>query len=178
MSFNIHVAKLKYTWDTHAIQPSMRCGVGVESHILPPLLLCLLEMVYLKNKIFLVVHDHTATSMFYRNLYTAAQSGTFIVEHTINSTSHRVDHKSIVTHIGVIRKTAVVYQLITSGTTCDIPLFTDDSDSVIVHTFCTIHWRLETDHNWWGVTYQWQVCRWWCWAYIMKIKGRNALPCL
>ena len=78
---------------------------------------------------------------------TAVKSSTFIVEYTINSSSHRVDNKCIVIHIGVSGKTTVVYQLITSGTTCDIPLFTNGSDSVIVHTFCTIHWRLETDHN-------------------------------
>ena len=79
--------------------------------------------------------------------YTAAQSGTSIVEHTINSTSYRVDCKSMVIYIGVSGKSTVVYQLITSGTTCVIPLFTDGSDSVIAHTFCTIHWRLETDQN-------------------------------
>ena len=40
-----------------------------------------------------------------------------------------------------------MHEFITSSMTWNIPLFTDGSDDVIVHTFCTIHWRMETDHS-------------------------------
>ena len=78
---------------------------------------------------------------------TAVSGNAPIIESTINSTSHRVDSEDVVIHTAVWRNAAVVCELITSSSTCHIPLFTDGSDDVIVHTFLTIRWRMETDHS-------------------------------
>ena len=71
------------------------------------------------------------------------------VDDIINSISHTIYSEVVVIHIGDIRNIAGVgvERPIVGNDTCDIPLFTGSSDNVVVHTFCTIHWRLETDHS-------------------------------
>ena len=79
---------------------------------------------------------------------TAVSGNVSIVDKTIIDTSHTMDNEIIVIDIAIAElNTAVVFTSITGGITRDIPLFTDSSDHIIVHTFSTIHWRLETDHS-------------------------------
>ena len=78
-----------------------------------------------------------------------AISGSFsIVDKTIVDTSHTMDSEVEVIDIAIPDiNTAVSFTSITGDNTRDIPLVTDSSDHIIVHTFSTIHWRLETDHS-------------------------------
>ena len=78
-----------------------------------------------------------------------AVSGSFsVVDKTVIDTGHTMDSEVEVIHIAIPEiNTAVVFTSITGDITRGIPLFADSSDHIIVHTFSTIHWRLETDHS-------------------------------
>ena len=76
-----------------------------------------------------------------------AVSDTFsILENTINSYGHWVHSEIEIIHTSVIWDEASMYKFF-RGITFKTLLFTDSSDHIIVHTFSTIHWRLETDHS-------------------------------
>ena len=81
-------------------------------------------------------------------MLTAVSGNASIEDKTIIDTSHTMDSEVIVIHIAITKiNTAVSFTSITGDITQYSPLFTDSSDHIIVHTFSTIHWRLETDHS-------------------------------
>ena len=81
-------------------------------------------------------------------MLTAISGNVSVIDKTIIDMSHSMDSEGILIHIVITElNTAVVFTRITGDNTRDIPLFTDGSDHIIVHTFSTIHWRLETDYS-------------------------------
>ena len=65
----------------------------------------------------------------------------------INVCSHRVGSEVEIIDTSIRCDGAVEHEFIAGGIACNILLFTDSSHHITVHTFSTIHWRLETDHS-------------------------------
>ena len=86
-----------------------------------------------------------ATTSNYSVHLTTISRAVSIVENTIYSLSYAIDCKVVLICALARRNTAVVCEV--SVTTGEVLLLTDGSDHIIVHTFSTIHWRLETDYS-------------------------------
>ena len=82
-------------------------------------------------------------------MLTVVSGNVSIVDKTIIDTSNTMDSEIKVINFAIPEiNTAVSFTSITDITQY-IPLFTGSSDHIIVHTFSTIQWRLETDHSRW-----------------------------
>ena len=80
-------------------------------------------------------------------MLTAVSGNVSVVDKTIINTSHTMYSEVEVINIAIPEiNTAVSFTSITDITQY-IPLFTGSSYHIIVHTYSTIHWRLETDYS-------------------------------
>ena len=81
-------------------------------------------------------------------MLTADSGNVSVVNKTIIDTSNTMYSEVKVINIAIPEiNTAISFTSITGHITRDIPLFTDSSYHIIVHTFSTIHWGLDTDHS-------------------------------